>query len=78
MHNQRGDTSGSRLLGREEAAGYLAIATRSLSRLVEKHVIAPVQIPGVRRVLFDRQDLDALVESTKADAGAFGEEPRGP
>jgi hypothetical protein len=55
----------SRLLGREAAALYLDMTTRSLDRLVERGVITPVKISGLRRTWFDRGDLDALIEAVK-------------
>ena len=54
-----------RLLGREAAAGYMNITMRSLERLVDKGVLTPVRITGFRRTLFDKQDLDRLIESSK-------------
>jgi excisionase family DNA binding protein len=54
-----------RLLGREAAAGYMNITLRSLERLVEKGIVTPVRIVGFRRTLFDKQDLDRLIESSK-------------
>ena len=54
-----------RLLGREAAAGYMNITMRSLERLVDKGVLTPVRITGFCRTLFDKQDLDRLIESSK-------------
>jgi excisionase family DNA binding protein len=54
-----------RLLRREAAADYMNITIRSLERLVEKGIVAPVRIVGFRRTLFDKQDLDTLIESSK-------------
>jgi hypothetical protein len=61
----------SRLLGRDAAAEYLDLTTRSLNRLVGKGVLRPIKIPGLRRTMFDRADLDALIDAGKA--GALGE-----
>jgi excisionase family DNA binding protein len=55
----------SRLLGIEEAVLFLGVTARSLYRLVEKGMLTPVRLPGFRRTLFDRQDLEALVQSAK-------------
>jgi excisionase family DNA binding protein len=55
----------SRLLGSEQAATYLGVAPPTLLRLIARGIISPVQIPGVRRTLIDKRDLDALVESGK-------------
>jgi excisionase family DNA binding protein len=57
-----------RLLGREAAAAYINITIRSLERLVKKGILTPVRIVGFRRTLFDRQDLDGLVESSTQQA----------
>jgi excisionase family DNA binding protein len=59
----------SRLLGFEGAATYLDITKRSVYRLVERGIIRPVRLPGVRRTLFDKKDLDALIEAGKPQAG---------
>jgi excisionase family DNA binding protein len=54
-----------RLFGREAAAGYMNITLRSLERLVDKGIVTPVRIAGFRRTLFDKQDLDRLIETSK-------------
>jgi hypothetical protein len=53
------------LIGREAAANYLYMTTRSLDRLVDRGIFSPVHIPGVRRVLFDIKDLDELIDRGK-------------
>jgi hypothetical protein len=63
----------ARLIGREAAATYLDMTTRSLDRLVGKGLLRPIKIPGLRRVMFDRADLDALIDAGKARA--LGETP---
>ncbi len=55
----------SRLMGREAAAAYLNMTTRSLDRLVDRGVITPIKISGLRRTWFDRADLDALIDGAK-------------
>ena len=54
-----------RLLGREAAADYMNITIRSLERLVDKGILTPVKISGFRRTLFDKRDIDMLIESSK-------------
>jgi hypothetical protein len=54
-----------RLFGREAAADYMNITIRSLERLVDKGIWIPVRIAGFRRTLFDKQDRDRLIESSK-------------
>jgi hypothetical protein len=58
----------ARLLGREAAATYLDMTTRSLDRLVGKGLLRPIRIAGMKRVLFDRADLDAIIDACKARA----------
>jgi hypothetical protein len=58
----------TRLLGRQAAADYLGINLRSLERLVGAKRLAPVRLPGVRRTLFERGDLDRLVAEGKGQA----------
>jgi excisionase family DNA binding protein len=66
-----------RLLGLEGTATYLDITQRSLYRLVERGIIKPVRLPGVRRTLFDKRDLDALIERGKQQTTAADDEPAG-
>ncbi|MGH8064541.1 MAG: helix-turn-helix transcriptional regulator [Candidatus Entotheonellia bacterium] len=54
-----------RLWDLETAAQYLAITPKSLQRLVQLGQLKPVKLPGIRRTLFDREDLDALVTAAK-------------
>lgn len=66
----------ARLLDREAASAYLGgVATRTIDALVAAGHIRPVRLPSTRRegeqgrrVLFDRHDLDALIDKWKADA----------
>ena len=60
------DGSASRLLGVHATATYLGITPRSVYRLVEEGFLTPVRLPGLRRTLFDRQNLDDFVELTMA------------
>jgi hypothetical protein len=57
----------ARLFNREQTAVYLGTTTRSVDRLVDKGVLMPVRIPGLHRTLFDKTDLERLVESAKGD-----------
>jgi hypothetical protein len=54
-----------RLLSREATAVYLSTTARTVDRLVDKGLLSPVRLPGLRRVFFDRLDLDALVDMGK-------------
>lgn len=60
-----------RLLGMKGAAAYLGISTWQVRGMVGAGILRPVRLPvapgaEVRRHLFDRADLDALVERAKA------------
>lgn len=57
----------TRILGRDETARYLGTTPRSVDRLVGKGVLRPVQIPGLHRTLFDKADLEQLIDSAKGD-----------
>jgi hypothetical protein len=66
----------SRLMGREAAATYLDMTTRSLDRLVDRGIITPVRIAGLRRTWFDKLDLDALIDAAKPrKTSEAGEQP---
>jgi excisionase family DNA binding protein len=56
-------TQDARLVGLSEAARYLGVTVRSVQNLVLRGVIQPVRIPGLRRTLFDRMDLEQLVKA---------------
>jgi hypothetical protein len=59
----------ARLLGIEDAAAYLGLSTWTLRDMVTGKELAPVQLVAagrpVRRLLFDRADLDRLVEAAR-------------
>jgi excisionase family DNA binding protein len=57
-----------RLFSFESAANYMGITTRTLARLVDKGAIRAIKLAGLRRILFDREDLDQLIESAKAQS----------
>jgi excisionase family DNA binding protein len=63
-----------RLLGFDAAAGYLNVKPRTIRRLMERGLLPAVHIPNLRRVLFDRQDLDHLIESGKSPQTLVGNE----
>jgi excisionase family DNA binding protein len=74
MNRKTGVEAGDpRLLGREQAATYLGVTTRSIHRLVARGLLSPVRIHGVRRTLFDRSDLDELVAAAKQLPVGVGE-----
>jgi excisionase family DNA binding protein len=47
------------------AAEYLHVSVRTVWRLVDSGHLHPVRLPGVARVLFDRAELDRLIEASK-------------
>lgn len=53
------------LLGVDDAAGFLGLAPRSVHRLIQRGALTPVRLPGFRRTLLDRRDVEALVESAR-------------
>jgi hypothetical protein len=61
-----------RLFGIDDAADHLAVSTGCVRGLVAQGVLTPVRIPSCRRpgeasrrLLFAREDLDALVDQWK-------------
>jgi excisionase family DNA binding protein len=61
--------SGPRLLSARETATYLAIGYETVLLLVKTGTLRPVRLPlgdgELRKLLFDRVDLDRLVEANK-------------
>jgi hypothetical protein len=63
-----------RLLDVVQTARYLGLSKWTIRGFVEQGVLTPVGLPSVnstdsrriRRILFDRQDLDAFVEKHKS------------
>jgi excisionase family DNA binding protein len=54
-----------RLLDVEAAADYLGVSVWTVRDLVERGSLSRVALPGVRRLLFDRCDLDRLIEASR-------------
>ena len=63
-----GPTDGPRLLDVESAADYLGVSAWTVRDLVERGTLSRVALPGVRRLLFDRCDLDRLIEMSRLAA----------
>lgn len=57
-----------RLLTCRQAAAYLALSYWKLREMAVEGHVRSVALPGVKRRLFDRADLDALIEAAKASA----------
>jgi excisionase family DNA binding protein len=60
-----GPVDAPRLLDVEGAAGYLGVSAWTVRDLVERGSLSRVALPGVRRLLFDRCDLDRLVDTSR-------------
>jgi len=60
-----GPVDGPRLLDVAAAAEYLGVSRWTVRDLVERGSLARVALPGVRRLLFDRCDLDMLIEASR-------------
>ena len=60
-------TACDRLLNRDETARYLGTTLRSVDRLVSNRVLIPVRIPGLHRTLFDKANLERLIDSAKSN-----------
>src|SRR5262245_44906532 len=63
-----GPVDAPRLLDVEGAASYLGVSAWTVRDLVERGSLSRVALPGVRRLLFDRCDLDRLVETSRLTA----------
>jgi excisionase family DNA binding protein len=55
-----------RLLSFTSSAEYCGVTMQTIRRLMDRGVLTPVRLPEVRRILFDKQDLDRLIEAGKA------------
>jgi excisionase family DNA binding protein len=60
----------TRLLGLEEVAAFLGVTTRTVTNMIARGTLRPVRLPGLRRTLVDRQDLNQLVDRGKVNAAA--------
>jgi hypothetical protein len=54
-----------RLLSFHNSAAYCGVTQQTIRRLMDRGVLVPVRLPEVRRILFDKKDLDRLIESGK-------------
>jgi len=63
-----GPVDGPRLMDVEAAAGYLGVSPWTVRDLVERGSLSRVALPGVRRLLFDRCDLDRLIDMSRLAA----------
>lgn len=69
VREAKGPVMRSRLVGVADAAAYLGLSTWSVRRLVDNGHLRRVRLPlgkaDCRRLLFDRIDLERLVEVSK-------------
>lgn len=54
-----------RLMSVKEVATYLGITPSTCYGMIRKGVLVPVKIPRLERVLFDQEDIDRLIETSK-------------
>ena len=68
VRSTSGPVDAPRLLDVEAAADYLGVSAWTVRDLVERGTLSRVALPGVRRLLFDRCDLDRLIETSRLAA----------
>ncbi len=56
-----------RLLGARDGGAYLGVSAWALRQLIDDGHVRPVALPGIKRLLVDRADLDALIENAKTN-----------
>jgi hypothetical protein len=61
-----GSDAGARLLRLKHAAAYIAVSPNQLRTLVQKGLVPIIKFGDGGPWLIDRQDLDLLIERTKA------------
>lgn len=61
------ETAGPGLLGREEAAAYLAIGVTSLDALRDAGELIPITLPGMKWPKYVRKDLDRYIEKLRKE-----------
>jgi hypothetical protein len=54
-----------RLLSFHHSAEYCGVTQQTIRRLMARGILTPVRLPAVRRILFDRLDLDRMIEGAK-------------
>ena len=60
------DSPQKRLLSFNRSAAYCGVTQQTIRRLMARGVLTPLRLPEVRRILFDREALDRLIERGKA------------
>lgn len=59
-----------RLLSIGEASAEYGIAPGLLRRLIADRKLASIEFPGIKRILIQRDDIDALIEASKRNMKA--------
>lgn len=65
LSESAGASTTPRLLSRADAARYLGVGTDTVDRLRMRGELQRVALCGLRRVLFDKTDLDRLIERSR-------------
>jgi hypothetical protein len=56
---------GTRLLNLPDVAGRLRTNVRTVQRLIQKGILTPVRLPGIRRTLLVEADIDRLIAASR-------------
>jgi predicted DNA-binding transcriptional regulator AlpA len=65
-NGHRASSPRARCLDVAATAIFLGVQRRTVWRLVEKKTLRPIRLPGMRKVLFDVLDLEALILEAKS------------
>lgn len=64
-NGHRASNPRARCLDVAATAEFLGVTRRTVWRLVDKKTLRPIRLPGMRKVLFDVMDLEALIQEAK-------------
>lgn len=65
LNGNRREVPQPRLLSLRQAAEYLSLSTWTIRNLVDNGTLRRVRLGSVRRLLFDRLELDQLIETSR-------------
>jgi excisionase family DNA binding protein len=65
-NGHRASNPRARCLDVAATAEFLGVKRRTVWRLVDRKTLRPIRLPGMRKVLFDLLDLEALIQEAKA------------
>ena len=71
VHHTSGPSCHGRLLGVREAGEYLGVSPFTIRNMVRDGRLRAVPVPGLKRILVDRVDLDRLIEAWKVSEQPF-------